>query len=186
MGSGTIQVPDLSLQPRARAPPSGRRRPLAPKQIYLCVTPPTANSEEAKNDRAQRDMLLAATNIDISDLSSYCQKFKDEVTWISKRCNNVEEARNNALHSPFVLMHSGVQPGYHMGHERATKLAKQQDVLTELRWCRDAAKVLSDYVQAIDRALEDARHTWPDRPKWPTREDTKRKTRRHPAGQSGH
>ena len=132
-----------------------------------------------KNDRAQRDMLLAATNIDIADLSSYCPKFKEEVTWIWKRCKDVEEARNNALHSPFVLMHSGVQPGYHMGHERATKLAKRQDVLTELRWCRDAAKVLSDYVQAIDRALEDARHTWPDRPKWPTREDTKRKTRRH-------
>jgi hypothetical protein len=139
-----------------------------------------------KNDRAQRDMLLAATNVDIADLSSYCPKLKEEIIWIWKHCNDVEEARNNALHSPFVLMHSGVQPGYHMGHERATKLAKQQDISTELRWCRDAAKVLSDYVQAIGRALEDARHTWPDRPKWPTREDIKRRTRRHPAGQPGH
>jgi hypothetical protein len=29
-----------------------------------------------KNDRAQRDMLLAATNINIADLSSYYPKFK--------------------------------------------------------------------------------------------------------------
>jgi hypothetical protein len=49
MGSGTIQVPDLSLQPRARAPPSGRRRPPAPKQIYLRVILPTRNSEEASD-----------------------------------------------------------------------------------------------------------------------------------------
>ena len=85
-----------------------------------------------KNARAQRDMLLAATNVDIANLSLYRPKLKDEVTWIWKRRNEIEESRNNALHSPFVLMHSGVQRGYYMGHERATKLARQQDVLNEL------------------------------------------------------
>jgi hypothetical protein len=67
-----------------------------------------------KNDRAQRDMLLAATKVDIANLSLYCPKLKEDITWLLKRCDEIEEARNDALHSPFVLMHSGVQPGYHM------------------------------------------------------------------------
>jgi hypothetical protein len=128
-----------------------------------------------KNDRSQREMLGAVTKVDISNLSALFPKMQEEVAWILARCNDVEEARNNALHSPLVLMHRGVEPAYHMGHERANKLAKRRDLLAELRWCQKAATGLSDYVYAIDRALEDIQNKWPDRPKWPTREDTKRK-----------
>jgi hypothetical protein len=120
-----------------------------------------------KNDRSQRDMLAAVTKVDISNLSDWFPKMQSEIEWILARCNDVEEARNNALHSPLVLMHHGVEPAYHMGHQRATKLAKRQDLLAELRWCRNAATILSEYVYAIDRALEDAASVWPVRPDWP-------------------
>jgi hypothetical protein len=133
-----------------------------------------------KNDRAQRDMLLASAKVDISNLSSWSPKMLDEITWIYGKCNEVEEVRNNALHSPLILMRRGpderiVEPAYHMGHERAIKLARKQNLMVELRWCRNAATVLSQYTYEIDGAMEGRGSLWPDRPRWPTREETKSK-----------
>jgi hypothetical protein len=135
-----------------------------------------------KNDRYQRDMFLAAAKVDISGLKGYFPRLLDDIVWIWKKCNEVEEARNNALHSPLVLMREGVTPNWYMGHHRATKLAKGADLLAELRWCRDAATTLSDFVWQLDRAMGDSTSAWPDRPTWQTREGTKRTTlRQRPA-----
>jgi hypothetical protein len=142
-----------------------------------------------KNDRAQRDMLLAAAKVDISNLTDWFPKLIEEITWIWKKCDEVEEARNNALHSPLVLMRRGpdnriVEPAYHMGHERATKLASKQNLMAELRWCRNAATVLSQFTHELDQAMEGRGAPWPDRPKWPTREGTGSKKQRRPTGRA--
>jgi hypothetical protein len=128
-----------------------------------------------KNDRSQRDMLMAAAKADVSGLSSYFPTLIDDITWVWKKCNDVEDARNDALHSPLISLHGEVHPNSYMGHFRAGKLAKKGDLMAELRWCRVASTVLSDYVYELDRSTTDISRPWPDRPKWPTREDTKRK-----------
>lgn len=140
-----------------------------------------------KNDRAQRDMLLAATK-------SLADRMSDEqrealiraVTWVCEKANAVEDKRNDALHSPLWAYRRGlsgeaiVMPVTGLGHERAEKLAARKSLLAEFRWCRDAAIVIADYVWELDRFLTGRRNTWPETPSLPNRGETTEQKSRHP------
>jgi hypothetical protein len=137
-----------------------------------------------KVDRAQRDILVAAAKADQLRGTSYSRLVPD-LEWICVKANAVEDARNDALHSPLWGSQRGpgsilVMPAAGLGHVRAQKLLTK-DLLIEFRWCRDASLVLTGFAREIDIAMSEFGLAWPDRPVWPNRGKTKKSKPRHPA-----
>lgn len=131
-----------------------------------------------KVDRAQRDILLAA--VKTTPLAVPPPKFAEEIRWICERADVLEDARNDALHSPLWAQKSGpnntvVGPMVGLGHVRAQELL-QKHLLSEFRWCRDAAMLLHDFAYDIDLSLSDHTRPWPKRPAWLARGQTKRQS----------
>jgi hypothetical protein len=119
-----------------------------------------------KVDRAQRDILLAAAK---ADPLRYPRLVPD-LEWISGKADGVEDARNDALHSPLWGSQRGpgstlVMPAIGLGHVRAQKLLAK-DLLTEFHWCRDASLVLTGFARELDTAMSEFGLAWPDRPAW--------------------
>jgi len=137
-----------------------------------------------KVDRAQRDILLAAANCDVPGVHDNYPRLRDEIAWICDRATAVEDARNNALHSPLwghrryadVVL---IMPGSAFGHVRARNL-ERKNLLAEFRWCRDAATTLSDFLGEIESAVADHSRPWPGRPHWPERPDASGNRPRRP------
>jgi hypothetical protein len=126
-----------------------------------------------KSDRAQREILLAAVQNHIWGASP--PKFEEDVKWICDRADSLEDARNDALHSPLwayerMSQETIVMPIIGIGHIRAKKLF-DKNLLSEYRWCRDATLVLTRFAGEIDEALSDGMRPWPDRPRLPIRGD---------------
>jgi hypothetical protein len=132
-----------------------------------------------RSDRSQRTMLQAAVNN--SSIDWQRPTLKGDVKWMLKTADKIEDARNDAIHSPlFAVDHSlygmtstsnePIAPAWWLFNPRAAKLSQRQNLLHEFRYCRDAAIVLSDYVRGIDHALINAQRPWPDRPRLPTRQ----------------
>lgn len=129
-----------------------------------------------KVDRAQRDILLGATRSRVapiyqSQTIDWRRNIINDIEWLCGKADKLEDARNDALHSPFwatkendgkttVIAVTG------LGHVRARKF-QGKDVLSELRWCRDATTVLRNFAMEIEHALKDYKRPWPDRPKLP-------------------
>jgi hypothetical protein len=129
-----------------------------------------------KVDRAQRDILLSAAKA--IDGSPYPTLAAD-LEWICIKANAVEDARNDALHSPlfssrYPSIGPSVRPMTGLGHVRAKKL-EARDLLNEFRWCRDASQILTKFARDLDLAMSGFGLSWPDRPAWPNRGQTKRK-----------
>jgi hypothetical protein len=121
-----------------------------------------------KMDRAQRQILLAAAKS--NTWGAVPVTLIDDIKWICGRADVVEDARNDALHSPLWAYERGpretiVMPVTFLGHVRATKLF-DKDLLVEFRWCRDAAIALDDYAIGIADSLFDPMKPWPGRPLW--------------------
>ena len=142
---------------------------------------------EIKVDRAQRDILLAAARAGQMNGSPFPRLVAD-LEWIWTKAREVEDARNDALHSPLWGSHRGpgasvVVPMTGLGHVRAKKLGAK-DLLSEFRWCRDAAVVLTAFARELDHAMQGYGLAWPDRPDWPNRGQTKKKKPHRQAGQA--
>ncbi|HEY2533549.1 MAG TPA: hypothetical protein VGJ20_37410 [Xanthobacteraceae bacterium] len=144
-----------------------------------------------KNDRAQRDIPQAAAKESFGFESDIGRKVFEEIRWLNGQATRIEDARDDALHSPlFGYARDGrdppVVPMTGLGHIRAQKLLEadvKRGLLTEFRWCRDAALVLTDYIRDIDELLsfDPLRlYSWPDRPALPNRGQTKNDSRRRP------
>jgi len=62
-----------------------------------------------KADRAQREILKAAAATNLFGVIP--KKFNEDIIWILERADSLEEARNNAIHSPlFVNSHPITTP----------------------------------------------------------------------------
>jgi hypothetical protein len=141
-----------------------------------------------KTDRAQRDILLAAaTSSRLQDAPNAPNTIIADIEWISNRANVVEDARNNAIHSPLwgVKYHNEtieISPrpsAVAQGHVRARRLAGIQDLLAEFRWCRNASLCLAEYAFAAHISIfRGFAIPWPNRPVWPTRQVTSARKRR--------
>ena len=119
-----------------------------------------------------------------------CPKLADDVTWLLDEADKLEDARNDAIHSPLAsfaadniwAQHQGIAgrivPSVAFGNRRAMKLARK-DLLTEFRWCRDASLVLRDFAGEIYQAVA-ARAAWPDKPSLPNRGQKKRRQNQPP------
>jgi hypothetical protein len=95
----------------------------------------------------------------------------EDVEWLCKRVDVLEEERNNALHSPLWAYQRGpneavVMPLVALGHVRAKK-PSEKNILAEFRWCRDRSFDLAKFALAINQSLSDYALPWPNRPEWP-------------------
>ena len=134
------------------------------------VNPPLAIWNALKSDRSQRDILLAAAKAALMNGGS--QKFAEEIEWICKRADVLEDSRNDALHSPLWGTPRGtaapvVSPAVGLGHLRANKLLGK-NLLAEFRWCRECSAMLRDYATELDFAVCRGRPL-ANRPKLPAR-----------------
>lgn len=134
-----------------------------------------------KVDRAQRDILLAATKN--NQLAVSPPRLMKDIDWICAKANSLEDSRNDALHAPLWVNRRArnrtVKPIIGLGHARAKKLFGK-DVLFEYRWGRDSANALSLFAEQLRRALLDGSEPWPDRPQLPNRGDTNGKKQPRP------
>ena len=133
-----------------------------------------------RSDRSQKEMLRAV-------ISTHYQidwnrpKFTDDVRWLLGVADNLENARNDAIHSPLFYVDRSlygsafpgktIAPAAWLSNPRAVSLAKRADLLAEFRYCRDTAVTLSDFAREMDSALINPRRPWPGRPQLPNRGD---------------
>ena len=122
-----------------------------------------------KSDRAQRDILRAVINLEVLG-HDIPKNIRCEFKWVLDKADSLEEARNNALHSPLLSDQGSVFAWHQLGHQRAKKLA-DKDLLKEFGWLYDTAIILRQYVELLEDAL---RHSepLPKRPLLPTHEDS--------------
>jgi hypothetical protein len=138
----------------------------------------------AKFDRPKRELLRAAIETVTDEERESFPKLLDDLTWLLKRADALEDARNDAVHSPLMYIGSArlmreafgsmIMPNLLYGNPRGTKLAKK-DLLNEFRWCRDSALALRDFANLISGslALGTVALPWPDRPSLPNRGEKK-------------
>jgi hypothetical protein len=148
-------------------------------------------------DRPKRLMLRAALRKPSARAVMLNPDLVAEVTWLLDRIDELEEVRNNTIHGPLFLfapetgqddgstLPGRVMPDMLLGNPRARKLLgilKKSDLLTEYRWCRDAARTLSLYSVFMGFAVIDHAQPWPHRPRLPIRKPRNdRGGRRRPA-----
>ena len=130
-----------------------------------------------KSDRMQREMLREVARRSRTDWGR--EMATQDIKWLIKEADKLEDARNDAIHSPlFSVAHSfygsiagagPIAPAWWLFNPRALKLRERSDLLGEFRYCRDAAITLSEYAQEIDGALVSRRRAWPGRPRLPNR-----------------
>jgi hypothetical protein len=120
-----------------------------------------------KSDRAQRDMIDAIVSLDaIGQIVK--GPLRRELKWILKETSNLEEIRNNALHSPFLKNHDGsISSWHHLGNKRAKNIANK-DVILEFTKFYDRAVALRDYAEAVRECIGREHIELPSRPVLPT------------------
>jgi hypothetical protein len=122
-----------------------------------------------KSDRAQREVLLAAAERVYSNRQEYPHAL-DDIKWILSEATKIEDFRNDALHSPVILLgtkrKSRPVPSYYFGHVRATRL-KDKDFIREFRKFRNDATKLRDFAAHLTYILlpSEKPASWPRRPK---------------------
>jgi hypothetical protein len=132
------------------------------------------------SDRSQRAMLLAAAKSNY--MGAVPVGFISNIKWLHDQALRIEDARNDALHSPLWAYERGpnqtiVMPVIGLGHVRAQRLFEKH-LLSEFRWCRDASLTLTEFAYAMDASLSDFSKPWPDIPELPNRGATKPSRRR--------
>jgi hypothetical protein len=148
----------------------------------------------AKFDRQKREMLKAVVSTLTDEQAEAFPKLRGEIEWIMSRADALEDARNDAIHSPLfavgieslgesIFGHTLVMPDLMYGNLRSIKLS-QRELLPEYRWCRNATLELRDYVSLIHNSLSlgVGLCPWPDRPSLPNRAPKKirRSAQSHP------
>jgi hypothetical protein len=104
-------------------------------------------------------------------------KALDDIEWVLNQADKIEDLRNDALHSPVILLGTKAKarpaPNHYFGHVRARKLS-ERDFIAEFRRFRATATKLRDFVGRLDLALLNYPNgSWPSRPSLPTRSENK-------------
>lgn len=133
-----------------------------------------------RSDLAQREMLRAvAKNPTTKELESF-PRLGEDIDWLISDVNVHSGARNDAIHSPLILV-SGknplstlegrafrIMPQYMGGNKMARRLL-ERELLADFRWCRDRTLVYRDFLAYVNRSLASASAPWPRRPSPPDR-----------------
>jgi hypothetical protein len=135
------------------------------------------------NDRTQRKMLRAAAGKAFGQDSLAPEKALEDIIWLVNKADDLANARNNAIHSPIMLIASEfpsltIGSFWFYGNPRAANL-KGKELLTEFKWGWKTARTLAIFALGIYQALSHGA-TWPKRPLLPQKVPlTSDKPRRH-------
>lgn len=156
-------------------------------------------------DRPRREMLRGIlVPLVTADFIAF-NDFEKDIGWILDQADKIEDIRNNAVHTPLIdnfnefdispLVPSSdvrrkykwagarVIPNILMSNRRAVRVAekhKDDDLIAELRWARDASVVLRDFTLRIFWALLYEPAPWPRRPSLPNRGQNKTRRKLRP------
>lgn len=138
-----------------------------------------------KADRQKREMLVKVLASRGERDAKQLPGLAADAKWLLDRANSLEEARNNAIHSPLLLVLGSpiafmeriaderpIIPLTILGNPRAKKLALL-DLLQEFRRCRNWTLCLRDFAAQLNAALSIEDSPWPCRPKQPDRKARK-------------
>jgi hypothetical protein len=139
-----------------RAPQPGDMVNYVPTHIWHAI----------RSDRSQRDMLEAAV---LHSKIARGPELQEHGKWLCDRVTELENRRNDILHSPLILWHKGtteatVMPNVFARNPRAMALAKVENLLEEIKSATEYALELSTYTVQIINALLGPTAPWPDRP----------------------
>lgn len=160
----------------------------------------------AAYDRPKRSMLQGVLSENLQGDLKNLPMFKEDILWILKEADKIEEIRNNAVHVPLVWMGNHpvmrelvlgldleIVPNVRLGHKRGASIAKRDirsGLLREYRWAREACLVLRDFTQQMRVAVTwhspdepPEPSPWPHRPSLPNRGQKKTLQGRPPRAQ---
>lgn len=134
------------------------------------------------NDRAQREMLLAALRNVSDEHLRHAAKAREDVKWLTDYVNrSLADRRNDAIHAPFEAgmgiferadgkhtLRFEIGPAYYLGNPRASKLKEKVDLVPEFEWYAETAQTLTRYAQALLNALMADDAPWPEKPRLPS------------------
>lgn len=132
-------------------------------------------------DRPKREMMQGCLSALSKQSLRARPKLIDDTIWILRQTTNLEEVRNNLIHSPIGVDYTWhaedmsdlkpvVIPKIYGGNGRALKLI-ERDVKEEAAYCRDTAITLNQFAYEIIFALSLTQAQWPERPRLPVREN---------------
>jgi hypothetical protein len=139
------------------------RRPMAGEMVNVV---PTLVWYSIKSDRSQRDMLEAAiTHSSLAKGNDLAKSGK----WLCDRVGDLENRRNDILHSPLIVYHQGkdtrtIIPNIFSGSPRAKALLGADNLLEEFWSARHNAILLSGYAQSLFMVLLNPHVPWPNKP----------------------
>lgn len=136
----------------------------------------TAIWHSTPSDRSQREMLRAALNSQVRNRWPSFPKVEVDVEWLLNEVDKLANRRNNAVHAPYLVQMLGMTEettryrpvaDWGGGNPRAHKLYGKE-VLAELRFYTDTARVLASFTEGAWAALREDDVAWPDRPRLPS------------------
>jgi hypothetical protein len=139
--------------------------------------PAIAIWNSANFDRPRREVLKAAASA--TPARAHLPRLADDVKWLCDRTEEIENIRNDAIHSPLFLTSSSafvamgipasaIMPNEVLKNTRAARLAGK-NIMLEFVWCHASIITLRDYAAALGSALIAAGAPWPDKPSLPVR-----------------
>ncbi len=125
-----------------------------------------------QSDRAQREMLLAASNATFPKKAerktSPCPR--EDIAWLVNKTNHLSDDRNNIVHAPLTVLSQAegkivnkVVPNTFFDNPRASKLS-QHDLEARLTWVTTTSRALTFYARRLDWGLASGLQSWPAKP----------------------
>ena len=124
-----------------------------------------------KSDRMQRDMIVSLVKLNALGFQLN-NNLRKEILWCLNEINNLEDLRNNAIHSPVLFDSGTVTAWHHLGNLRAKNLSGK-NLLTEFRWFYDSVIVLREYCEKLTDCFHRPDNPIPRRPVLPNRGTSK-------------
>jgi hypothetical protein len=128
----------------------------------------------ADYDRAKRKMLRGKWRVITDAQAKHFPRLRPDLKWLLDRADELEDARNDAIHSPLTVVgrkivngrHEPIMPNVVMKNPRALKLGLS-DLEADFQWCHEHILKLRDFVRELDSALSPPSvFPWPDTPQW--------------------
>ena len=120
-----------------------------------------------KVDRAQRDILKDLVNSKAIGIN-LSKDQRREIKWVLDKTDNLENIRNDFIHTPFAMDNSKVFP-LHTGQHKRGLSFEGRAVLAESNWVFKSVSVLSIYAEQLAENVRKPTLPMPERPKLPTR-----------------
>jgi hypothetical protein len=106
-----------------------------------------------RNDRAQRDMLLAVAEVVLKPGDPVLGDKHNGLIWFYNQMDSFENKRNDALHAPYTVIFEGLGlslvPDYSRGNPRALNLRERTDLAAELKSYRENILALDQHLRLI-------------------------------------